>query len=360
MKNDMKMRLGILFCCSMLFSACMTEDLHTMLRNQEDHEIRIQTFEAMCKTFNETVLTMQAIAEGSASGDYLTGITETETGYTLTFAHRGTFTLYHGKKGETGDKGETGADGNDGADGADGADGENGMDGVNAPLIGMKEENGVLYWTQTVDGVTTWLLSFAGERMKVNGDKGEPGTDGKPGEDGINPVPVLGIDKEGYWLLNGERIKDVNGAEVKAKGPQGAPGKDGADAPSGIPGPGLFEKVEVGGESVLFELKEPAGTQFVLPRYVPLTFSLQATDIPDFNFRENRTYTYEGTGIQEIYFIAPARWRALADLKMRQITIQAPAADEPNREMAGTLTILVFDGKGQSLRCACPVAITVK
>lgn len=355
--NKMKNNFTIVWIFGMLFSSCMTEDLHTMLRNQEDHEIRIQAFEALCKTLNESILTLKVIAEGSVTGDYLTNITTTEKGYILTFAHHGTFPLYHEQKGETGDKGENGEDGKDGENGTDGEDGKNGTNGTNAPLIGMQEENGILYWTQTLDGVTTWLISPEGERLKVNGEKGEPGADGTPGTNGNSPIPVLGIDSEGYWLLNGQRIKDGNGKDVKAKGPEGAPGKDGANAPSGIPGAGLFEKVAIQGDSVVFVLKEPAGTQFVLPVYTPLTFTLTVKEILPFQFGESRTYSYEATGAQDIRFILPSRWKARADLTNHQITITAPAVDESNREDSGSLTILIFNGKGQSLRCPYFISI---
>lgn len=340
-----------------LMTSCMTEDIHTLLKNQEDHEIRIQAFESLCKTINETTLALHAIINASEARDYITDLQQTTEGYILTFARQGTFVLYHGRRGETGEPGENGQNGADGEDGKNGTNGSDGKAGINAPIIGIREDKGVLYWTKTLNGITDWLLSSEGERMKVQGKQGDQGPEGIPGKDGNSPVPVLGIDAAGYWILNGIRIKDSQGKEVKAKGETGIPGPDGADAPSGIPGPGLFKEVIVGEEEVTFELVQPDGKNFTLPRYTPLTFNITEKEIKDFSYGSTYIVGFTQTGVTEIHFIAPARWHVKADLTTGRLSITAPQADEPNRELAGRLTILVFNGKGQSLQTTITVAI---
>lgn len=70
-----------------------------------------------------------------------------------------------------------------------------------APLLGTKEDGGVLYWTLTSSGKTDWLKDVDGSRIPVAGR-----------------TPQLRIDDEGYWTLNGVRLKDHAGNPVKAEG----------------------------------------------------------------------------------------------------------------------------------------------
>ena len=70
-----------------------------------------------------------------------------------------------------------------------------------APILGTKEENGVLYWTTTVDGNTDFLKDTDGSKIPVAGR-----------------TPEMAVDKEGYWTLNGRRLTDASGNPVKAEG----------------------------------------------------------------------------------------------------------------------------------------------
>ena len=69
------------------------------------------------------------------------------------------------------------------------------------PIIGMQQQDGVWYWTTTVDGTTSWLLDTDGEMIPVTGR-----------------TPQIGVDDEGYWTLFGERITDAQGNPVKSEG----------------------------------------------------------------------------------------------------------------------------------------------
>jgi hypothetical protein len=69
-----------------------------------------------------------------------------------------------------------------------------------SPMIGTAEYEGVLYWRQTKDNGATWewITDKDGDKMPVSG-----------------PAPVVGIDKDGYWTVNGESTgvlaKDMTG-----------------------------------------------------------------------------------------------------------------------------------------------------
>lgn len=73
-------------------------------------------------------------------------------------------------------------------------------DAVTVPMIGMSLSDGVYYWTQTLDGKTTFLLDTDKEKIPVAGR-----------------TPKLAIDANGYWTVNGRRIVDAAGKPVKAE-----------------------------------------------------------------------------------------------------------------------------------------------
>lgn len=76
--------------------------------------------------------------------------------------------------------------------------------GDDAPVVGVKEESGVYYWTITTNGKTEFLTDANNKKIKVSGNDGA--------------TPQLNIDAEGYWTINNQRIKDANGEFVKAQG----------------------------------------------------------------------------------------------------------------------------------------------
>src|SRR5690554_1253293 len=81
------------------------------------------------------------------------------------------------------------------------------VNGKNAPVIGVQELNDIYYWTLTTNGNTSFLLDHNEQKLPVSGEPGEKGE-----------TPQLEIDTEGYWTLNGVRVKDSIGNVVKAKG----------------------------------------------------------------------------------------------------------------------------------------------
>jgi hypothetical protein len=81
---------------------------------------------------------------------------------------------------------------------------------VGVPIIGVQEYEGVYYWTQTINGVTTWLTDKNGNKLPVSG------------KDAMTPMIQVNVD--GYWVIsyNGgitwTVIVDESGKPVKATG----------------------------------------------------------------------------------------------------------------------------------------------
>lgn len=71
---------------------------------------------------------------------------------------------------------------------------------INVPQLGVEldPQNNLYYWTVTVDGETSYLMN-SGEKVPVSGY-----------------APKVSVDAEGYWTVNGERLKDANGLPIQA------------------------------------------------------------------------------------------------------------------------------------------------
>ena len=67
-------------------------------------------------------------------------------------------------------------------------------------VIGIKEENGVWYWTQTIKSVTSFIKNVDGAKIPVE-----------------DQVPTLSVDNAGYLLINGVQVKDASGKAVKTE-----------------------------------------------------------------------------------------------------------------------------------------------
>ena len=74
-------------------------------------------------------------------------------------------------------------------------------DVTTGPLLGTREEDGVLYWTMTVDGKTDFLTDIDGAKIPVAGR-----------------TPLFTIDSDGCWCVNGNPLLGADGNKVKAEG----------------------------------------------------------------------------------------------------------------------------------------------
>ena len=256
---------------AMLLASCSEFDDSRIWDKLDNHESRISQLEELCKQMNTNISSLQTIVNALQENDYITNVSPVRkdgevVGYTITFAHSDTITIYHG---EDGKNGENGADGKDGY----------------TPQIGvMKDIDDIYYWT--VDG--EWLLDGKGNKIKAVGQDGKDGTDGEDGKDGTNGTngsngvdgedgkdgvdgkdgadgitPRLKIEDD-YWYISYDEGKSWEQLG-KATGEDGADGSDGADGNDGADGDSIFKSVTQDDEYVYFNLAD--GTMITLPKH---------------------------------------------------------------------------------------------
>ena len=130
-------------------SSCSKFDDTPIWDKLNDHENRITALEELCEQMNTNIDALQTIVEALEKNDYITNVSAVRKdgeiiGYTITFAHSDTITIYNG---------------------------ENGKDGY-VPNIGvMKDTDDIYYWT--LDG--EWLTDENGNMIKAVGVDGEDG-----------------------------------------------------------------------------------------------------------------------------------------------------------------------------------------
>ena len=82
-----------------------------------------------------------------------------------------------------------------------------GLDSGNMPIIGVDTFEGNYYWTQTINGATTWLLDANGNKIPVGGFK-----------------PIFKVDLQGYLVYSYDggitwiNVYNVDGTSVKVSG----------------------------------------------------------------------------------------------------------------------------------------------
>lgn len=338
----------ILFMLLFSVAGCVTENINTVLSTHELHEIRLGQLHDFCAKVNEEITAIQVIVNaGWKEADYITGVEETTEGYSITFAKGGTVKITNGKKGENGPDGE---DGENGENGEDGSEGEDGLNGLNAPRIGVKKHtDGIYYWTTTLNDATDWLHGEGGEMLRVTGEDGDPGedgTDGRPGADGV--MPVLSVDADGYWLINGKPVVH-NGQPVRATGMPGAQGDAGKDG-------------EIIGSSTGLLIKEvedhPGYTVFTLA-LTNEKFTVAKMLLPMFRFDDPTPalfypgqtlyFSYTSSNIAGITVIVPTGWEAENEATDHRLKISALSEEDSYGDRTGEITVVATNPTGQSL-----------
>ena len=229
---------------ALLMAACDKYDDSELRGEMNDIRSRVENLEALCSKINGNVSSIQTLLENINAKVAIDRVLtlENNEGYLITFSNGSSITVYNGLDGKDGKdgtngkdgvNGKDGADGKDGVDGKDGKDGNDGKDGVDgkdgkdgndgkdgkdaeAPVIGVKAEESVLYWTLNGD----WLLDAEGNKIPVvgeKGDKGDPGDPGLPGEDGEDGedgvTPQLKIEN-GAWMVSTDNGKTWSKVET--------------------------------------------------------------------------------------------------------------------------------------------------
>ena len=224
---------ALLPAAALLVAACDKYDDSELRGEVNDIRNRVENLEALCSKINGNVSSIQTLLENINAKVAIDRVItlENNEGYLITFSNGASITVYNGLDGKDGVDGKDGKDGNDGKDGADGKDGNDGKDGVDgkdaeAPVIGVKAEESVLYWTLNGD----WLLDPEGNKIPVvgeKGDKGDPGLpgtngedgdDGEDGEDGVTPQLKI---ENGAWMVSTDNGKTWS--EVETDGSSTAP-----------------------------------------------------------------------------------------------------------------------------------------
>lgn len=223
-------KLFLCLCLTMGISACKYDDseLWNRLNSLED---RIETIEEQLTQLNVDLTSISTIVTALQEGITITNIQENPDGYIITFSDGKQITIKHGK---------------------DGTNGTDGIDGKDAPVIGIDLHEGIYYWTQTINGKTSWLTDQNGNKIPVSG------------KDAI--TPRLKISPDGYWMVSYDNgisytyITDENGNPITAIGKNGQNGEDGKD---GIDGDSFFSNVQIDNDQLILTLTD--GTEISIP-----------------------------------------------------------------------------------------------
>jgi hypothetical protein len=273
------------------FMGCSEYDDSDLWNNVNDLKQRVQTLEDKVIQMNSEIGAMQALVNALNDGRVITGVTETADGYTITFSGGSTITVNHG---------------------APGTNGTNGAPGADAPVIGVGEEDGVYYWTITSGGTTSWLLNAQDEKLPVSGT-----------------IPVIGVDDNGYWTVNGVQITGADEQPVKA---------------SGEAGDSFFSDVSQDENAVTFTLAN--GSVIVIPKAENLSMSLEVENVLYLKYGETGEYVLTLSGTGSVIITKPDGWKA--SLQGGKLSITAPPLANTYAEKDGDISITVV-GKNTTL-----------
>lgn len=231
---------------------------------------------------------MKALRQALDDGCVVTSVEPTADGYLITFSNGESITIRNG------------------ADGADGSQ------------LGVREVDGVLYWT--LDGEFL-LRPGTDEKIPVRGDDGAPGDPGH--------TPVLAVDADGYWTVDGVRVRDASGAEVKAQGDS------------------FFRGVEQTGDEVVLILAD--GSTITIPRAADSSLALDEK-VLFFAAGGSQTIAYTARNLAFVEpFSVPQGWGVLLDEQAATITVTAPVAAAARGER---LVLAGADASGRTYMAA--------
>jgi len=232
-----------------------------------DLQERIAAMENSVKQMNADIASIQGVVNSLKNSNSVEKVVEQTDGYVLLFTDGTSLTIKHGK------------------------------DGQAAPIIGIAEEEGVYYWTVTLEGETSWLEDEEGEKMPVST---------------VGTTPLLSIDDKGYWIVsydNGKTYSNVlneDGNPVSALGPKGDKGDkgedgiDGTNGSNGTSGDSFFKNVEQTADEVILTLAN--GTVISIPKVKEFAISISKTQNISLG-SEGVTLTYTITGADNDTFV---------------------------------------------------------
>jgi outer membrane murein-binding lipoprotein Lpp len=284
-------KIFTIICTALLLaglSRCAKFDDSDLWNSVSNLEEKVAALENRIHQMNQEMNVLQTLVNALHEGKVITGVATDAAGSTFTFSDGTTLPVLHG------------TNGNDGAPGAA------------APVIGVGADGGVYYWTITIDGETTWLTGAQGERLPVTGAAGVDGVDGT--------TPVIGVDDEGYWTVDGRRITGADGNPIKASGDGGS----------------FFSDVSDGETAVTFTLAN--GTVLVIPKAASVSVTLAGGNVLYLQYGATKEYAITLTGVESLSIAKPDGWKA--SVRDGRLSLTAPPMANTYAEKDGTVSIV--------------------
>ena len=250
---------------------------------------RVKALEEAVKEANSNIDAVQSIIEALQKNIYVTSVTPTTDGYTITFSDNKTATITNGKN------------------------------GIDAPILSvMKDSVDNYYWT--LDGE---YLEIEGEKIRANG------LDGK---NAITPqLRISEVTKE--WEISNDEGKTWESTGVVAEGTNGD---------------SFFKSVDTTNkEYVIFTLAN--GTEFKLmynDGSTPLFIIEEAPEIVKIEYGKSIEYTVKAENIAEYTIHVPCGWKAM--FVENTLTITAPEKELCHFDKTGTIDFTLVSAAGKS------------
>lgn len=265
------------------FVACSKYDDGVVRSRLDKAESRLTSVESRVNTINEDLKSLRTVVDALQKGKYVTNVSPTSDGYTITFSDNTTVNLKHGAKG---DKGEQGMQG---LTGPQGIQGEAGKAGHTPQISVIQEADGAYYWQ--IDGKP--LLDAQDNKVKASGSQGTvgaQGASGAKGDDGVTPKLRINNNR---WEVSYDKGASWNPVP-NAVSPVGPKGDDGY-TPQGA---NLFKSIKDNGDYVSIILSN--GQELKLPKVKAFTVEFKEAgnvitnlSIPA-NTKKSITYTLVG------------------------------------------------------------------
>ena len=272
-------KIWTILCVSVLFAGCSYDD-GDLWKSIDDMENKIKALEEKADQMNGEISSIRSIVDALNTGKAIAAVTESANGYTITFSDKTTISVVGGSA------------------------------GTELPIVGIKAEEGIYYWTITKNGQTEWLKDGEGNKFPVAG-----------------VTPKVGVDENGHWTIdtgNGAAtVTDSAGNPIKAAGEKGD---------------SFFKSVTQDETRVTFTLAD--GTKITLPKTGAVNLVVNGAKQQYFYFGESRELAVALTGDAEITISKPEGWRVKT--AGNTLTITAPAETNPYAEAEGEIAIIAI------------------
>lgn len=198
------------------------------------------------------------------------------------------------------------------------------------PVLGIATaEDGLYYWTKTVDGKADWLLDTEGNKLPVSG-----------------VTPLLGVDADGYWTISydgGKSVQQLLDAEGKPIVAQG----DSA----------FIKEVTADAECLYVTLNDGKDTRLEIPLGNGFSLTIAGAGEPvKFTFGETKEFAVERVGVMKTVISKPDEWKVTyAD---NLLTVTAPTSEHAScADLSGEVALIYFNAKGLSKVASMEVSV---